>query len=334
MEKLVALSVNSEPVNSEPLVSIIINNYNYGRFLNFAIDSALNQTYPHIEVIVVDDGSTDNSREIIASYGERVIPLFKENGGHASTFNAGFKICHGEIVCFLDSDDLFCPDKVEECVRVLVEKMQNNPLVMVYHLLEIVDQAGNSLERFEPTSIWNYPPNLYEHALKYRFFPYPAAPTTGDAFSRKLLEAVLPIPERGKNYLNNAAENVVVRAAALLGEVHAIDKTLAKYRHHGDNSWHGTGWNPDKFREFTTLRDNFLNQKLKEYQKEPIISFFDSMDSKYYYQQANAYDEVIKLAVRVIQWRISPESLVFFVKAFIQYCLWLINPKFVQLKEK
>lgn len=62
-----------------PLVSIIINNYNYGRFLREAIDSALNQTYPHVEVIVVDDGSTDGSQEIITSYGDRVIPVLKEN---------------------------------------------------------------------------------------------------------------------------------------------------------------------------------------------------------------------------------------------------------------
>ncbi len=75
---------------SKPLVSILINNYNYGRFLSKAIDSALNQEYQNIEVIVVDDGSTDDSRKIIESYGERIKPVLKENGGQASAFNAGF----------------------------------------------------------------------------------------------------------------------------------------------------------------------------------------------------------------------------------------------------
>jgi glycosyltransferase involved in cell wall biosynthesis len=67
-----------------PLVSILINNYNYGRFLTEAIDSALNQTYSNIEVIVVDDGSTDNSQEIIKSYQDKIIPILKPNGGQAS----------------------------------------------------------------------------------------------------------------------------------------------------------------------------------------------------------------------------------------------------------
>jgi glycosyltransferase involved in cell wall biosynthesis len=70
----------------QPLVSVIINNYNYGRFLGEAIDSVLNQTYQRTETIVVDDGSTDNSREIIAGYGDRIIPVLKANGGQNSGF--------------------------------------------------------------------------------------------------------------------------------------------------------------------------------------------------------------------------------------------------------
>ncbi|MEW5858968.1 MAG: glycosyltransferase, partial [Cyanobacteriota bacterium] len=62
-------------MKEKPFVSVIINNYNYGRFISEAIDSVLNQTYPHIEVIVVDDGSTDNSREVIASYQDKIIPV-------------------------------------------------------------------------------------------------------------------------------------------------------------------------------------------------------------------------------------------------------------------
>jgi len=80
---------------NQPLVSIIINNYNYARFLRDAIDSALNQTYDRTETIVVDDGSTDNSREIIAGYGDRIIPVLKENGGQNSAFDAGFAASAG-----------------------------------------------------------------------------------------------------------------------------------------------------------------------------------------------------------------------------------------------
>ena len=70
-------------------VSIIISNYNYGRFLSAAIDSALAQTYQTVEVIVVDDGSTDNSREVIESYGDRITALFQKNGKQAAALNYG-----------------------------------------------------------------------------------------------------------------------------------------------------------------------------------------------------------------------------------------------------
>src|SRR5215211_5807628 len=87
-----------------PLVSIIITSYNYARFLPAAIESALAQCYPQIEVLVVDDGSTDSSREIIAQYQSRnrVVPVLKEHGGEASAMNAGFARSQGAIVIFLD----------------------------------------------------------------------------------------------------------------------------------------------------------------------------------------------------------------------------------------
>src|SRR5260370_31944470 len=83
------------------LVSIIIPNYNYGRYLRIAIDSALAQTYAPVEVLVVDDGSTDNSREVIESYGDRIAPIVKANGGHGSALNAGDAASSGNTVTFL-----------------------------------------------------------------------------------------------------------------------------------------------------------------------------------------------------------------------------------------
>src|SRR5580698_2629233 len=101
-----------------PSVSIIINNFNYGRFLSEAIVSALDQKYRGFEVIVVDDGSTDNSLDIVASYGNRLRLVSKENGGQASAFNAGFATSIGEVICFLDSDDRFLPDKLSHIVNI------------------------------------------------------------------------------------------------------------------------------------------------------------------------------------------------------------------------
>src|SRR3989442_14005385 len=90
--------------------SIIINNCNYGQFLKAAIDSALSQTYLHKEVIVVDDGSTDNSREIIAgSYGSRIVPVLKENGGQAPASNPGLAVSRGERGFLLGSGAIVMP---------------------------------------------------------------------------------------------------------------------------------------------------------------------------------------------------------------------------------
>src|SRR5271154_6940087 len=100
--------------SERPLVSIVITNYNYGRYLRAAIDSALAQTYPRVEVIVVDDGSSDSSPQTIASYGTRIVPIIKTNGGHGSALNAGFVASRGTLVMFLDADDELLPEAAEQ----------------------------------------------------------------------------------------------------------------------------------------------------------------------------------------------------------------------------
>jgi glycosyltransferase involved in cell wall biosynthesis len=97
-----------------PLVSIVIDNFNYARFLPRSIGSALGQTYPHVEVVVVDDASTDGSQDVIRGYGGKVAPVLKErNAGHGAAFNSGFAASRGEIVLFLDADDHLYPHAVE-----------------------------------------------------------------------------------------------------------------------------------------------------------------------------------------------------------------------------
>src|SRR6476619_6168561 len=100
-----------------PRASIIINNYNYDRFLAEAIESALAQTYAETEVIVVDDGSTDDSREIIKRYGDRCAAISQQNGGQGAAYNAGFAASHGDFVCFLDADDILHPSAMSQVVE-------------------------------------------------------------------------------------------------------------------------------------------------------------------------------------------------------------------------
>src|SRR5579859_6087931 len=129
------------------LASVVVNNHNYGRFLRAAIDSALAQTHSEVEVVVVDDGSTDDSAAIIASYGDRIVPILKDNRGQASAVNVGVARSHGEIVFLLDSDDVLRPDIVERVVHAF----EADPAVVwVMFRLEVIDRDGRSKSVLKP----------------------------------------------------------------------------------------------------------------------------------------------------------------------------------------
>ena len=108
-----------------PLVSIIIPAYNAGRYIREAVDSALAQTYKNCEVIVVDDGSTDNTRQVLTPYIDagKIKYIYQKNKGLAGARNTGIKNSSGEYIALLDADDLFLPEKIAEQVRALEENM-------------------------------------------------------------------------------------------------------------------------------------------------------------------------------------------------------------------
>lgn len=110
-----------EMENNKPLVSIIIPVYNGSNYLGEAIDSALNQTYENIEVIVINDGSSDNGKteEIALSYGDRIRYFHKENGGVSSALNMGIHEMHGEYFSWLSHDDMYAPEKIEQQIAQL-----------------------------------------------------------------------------------------------------------------------------------------------------------------------------------------------------------------------
>ncbi len=103
----------------DPLVSVVIPSYNYGRFVTEAVDSVLAQTYPAVEVIVVDDGSTDDTRERLRPYQGRIRYLFQENAGLSAARNTGIRAASGPVVGLLDADDVWHPRKLEVQMRYL-----------------------------------------------------------------------------------------------------------------------------------------------------------------------------------------------------------------------
>ncbi len=214
-----------------PFVSIIIDNYNYGRFLGEAIDSALNQTHPNIEVIVVDDGSTDNSRSIIFSYNDRIVPVLKENGGQGSAFNTGFRASRGEIVIFLDSDDTLLPTAVEKAT----ELFSDPGVVKVHWPLWRIDAYGRKTGEVTPNRpliegdlrdlVIRYGP------LSYDSPPY-SPPTSGNAWSRRFLGQVLPMPE--SEYVRGA-DAYLFTLSSIFGQVRRLVEPQGCYRIHGSN---------------------------------------------------------------------------------------------------
>jgi len=211
-----------------PLVSIVITSYNYDRFLGAAIDSALNQTYLATEVLVVDDGSTDNSRAIITRYGDRILPVLKENGGEASAFNAGVAASKGSIVCFLDSDDLFVPDKVARVVEVFAR----HPLIgSCFHTLQALNQIGTntSFARLTPQGEHDYRPRVRRGMM-----PAIASTMSGMCFRRMLLQTIAPMPELKRSAIG---EHYIKWTALALQPVYFLDEPLALRRVHENNAY-------------------------------------------------------------------------------------------------
>ncbi len=213
------------------LVSVIINNFNYERFLCAAIDSALGQTYDSVEVIVVDDGSTDQSRVTIDRYGDRVTAVLKPNGGQSSALNAGFAQSHGDIVIFLDADDVLLPHAAQAVVEAF--NAQRN-VAKVQYRMAVIDRHGRPTGEIKP------PPHIPLPAGDLRRsemnFPFDLAwlPTSGNAFSAPALRRILPIPT---DYGSVGADWYLAHVAALLGQVVSLDEVCACYRVHGHNSY-------------------------------------------------------------------------------------------------
>jgi glycosyltransferase involved in cell wall biosynthesis len=217
-----------QPRASGIKATVIINNFNYGRYLSEAIGSALAQTYPDTEVVVVDDGSTDDSRTVIECFGNRIRAVFKENGGQASAFNRGFAVSRGHILCMLDADDFFHPNKVDQ----VVEAFKSQPDVQwVFHPVCRLFDDGRS-EVVPPVAQTAYS-DLRSAALRGKLPGAPGPTTSGIALSRSLLENILPMPES----IRITADNYLIFLAAALAPGIYLNDGLAVQRMHDSNRY-------------------------------------------------------------------------------------------------
>ncbi len=210
---------------SEPFVTVLIDTYNYGHFIEEAIESVLSQDFPmeDVEILVVDDGSTDDTAERVKKYGPRIRYFYKENGGQASAFNLGISKAHGEIVALLDADDYFLPGKLSR----LASEFKSHPSVgMVYHPLRLSQANSAELREFPMVLVSGFLPEEKAKLLAYE--PYP---TSCLAFRRQALDQLLPIPE----VLRLQADAYPALLIVLIAPVLALPEALAVYRIHGRN---------------------------------------------------------------------------------------------------
>jgi glycosyltransferase involved in cell wall biosynthesis len=239
-----------------PVLSIIVTNYNYARFVEDAINSALNQSYENTEVIVVDDGSTDDSRTVILKFGDSIKSIFKENGGQPSAFNVGFNACSGDVVIFLDADDILLPGIGARVARAFLDDRR---LAKIQYRMEVIDADGKRLGVPMPDRhIVLRSGCELDNALTFPV-DIPRMATSGNAFPAWLLREITPIPERADG---QGGDWYLTLLALLFGPVLSINETGALYRVHGSNLYHFSNVDPATVRLTISLMD-FVHQNIR-----------------------------------------------------------------------
>ena len=213
---------------AETLVSVIIINHNYGGFLRACIESILSQTHEPVEIIVVDDGSTDGSADILASFGDAITLVQQENLGHVRAFNAGFAASRGDIVLFVDADDLL----YKGCLATVMSAWHPG-VAKVQFRLDTIDASGADLNMpFPAYSSALTAPEIRRRSIASGYYPWPVS--TGNAYSRDYLASVMPVPHPR---IWKAPDGYVNKLAPLFGDVETLPYRLGAYRVHGRNLW-------------------------------------------------------------------------------------------------
>jgi glycosyltransferase involved in cell wall biosynthesis len=213
---------------TKPILSVLIDTYNHERYIEQAVVSALEQDFPasDYEIVVVDDGSTDRTPEIVRKFAPRVRLISKGNGGQATAFNAGVPQLRGEIVSFLDGDDWFAPGKL---MRIM-ETLERNPQVAGaghgYHQFDEENgQTSVRLPQSETALSLDTPEAAHEAYLGWAFVI-----TSALTVRKRVLEQSVPVPAE----LRFCADVPIV-VTALAGGISLVAEPLCYYRHHSDN---------------------------------------------------------------------------------------------------
>ena len=220
-------------------LSVIIANHNYRDFVGAAISSALAVDWPDKEVIVVDDASTDESRSVIEGFRGKVAAYFRPKSNQLGAHIFGFEQSTGDIIIFLDADDLLEPEVMQE-----VAKLWRPGVCKVQYRMNLIDAAGAQLG----TALPQFPPRDDTERLRRTFLrtmTYTTPPGSGNAYSRDFVRtafAMAPetIPE---------LDAILLTLAPMMGDILTIRKPLGRIRIHATNTWGMRSLEPAKIRK-------------------------------------------------------------------------------------
>jgi len=286
-------------------VSVIIANYNYSRYLPDAIGSVLAQGYTDYEIIVVDDGSTDSSSEVLANFearlpSEKFKVVFQENQGHGGAINTGFQCSTGEIVAFLDSDDVWKPNKLEQIVCAFkqpdvvgvihpIDTMNADGMITNSHTTKLNIPDGNLAQIILDTgSSWHFPP------------------TSGLAFRHRILQNILPMQPPEWRFW---PDGCLLYCAAFLGKIVAVNEILGSYRLHGANTFFSSEA-PTRDRKSKAIAgvdvtSQWLNQFLERIDYPQRVDLSRNLDyrrANYYFREQFNNREILSISRLILGW--------------------------------
>jgi len=270
-----------------PTVSVIIHTYNNEKFIAETVASVLNQTYKDYEIIVVDDGSVDGTRDVLMPYMQKIRYHYKENGGIASAKNAGIGLSQAEFVAFLDHDDLWVPDKLQ----LQMEHFNENPQIGLVYAKYTSFRDGEEL-RTKPEK--GYSGWIFKELLSKSFIQ-----TSTVVVKRECLDAVGPYDE---TFFLGDEYDMFLRIARKF-QCGFVDKGLTRYRVHDTNASNNDflfdnenlGVYKKIYNNFTDLdgvEKKILRKRIARYSMkvaEGLYSQGKLEESKEYQKEANSF---------------------------------------------
>ncbi len=284
-----------------PKVSVIIPNYNYSQYIGEAVGSALSQTYKNIEVIVVDDGSKDNSLEILENFAGRIKIIKQQNAGVSAARNSGVENSDGEFIAFLDADDVWLPEKIEKQINCF---SANKNLGLVHVAVQDIDAHGKNLKSHFDGLAGSVAEELL---LLERSVILGGG--SGIMIPRKLFDEIGGFDPR----LSTSADWDIFYRIANRCEAAFISEVLLKYRIHGSNM-HGNIQRMER-EMLLGFQKAFANKENESIRKTAYGNLFQVLAGSHF--QAGNYADFARNTAKSLWF--TPRNFTYFAKFPIRF---------------